>query len=174
MVDLDPFLAAGRLLYDGPWVAERLAAVGDFAERHPGLVHPVTLQMLRSGHRFDAVDAFRGLYRLRELRAQTAPAWAAMDVLAVPTVPTTFTVAEMLADPIHRNTVLGTYTTFANLLDLAAIGAARRAYRRRTAARHHPARRPRARTPGWRRLAAALEPILLRRPSAEGGGRASG
>ena len=120
-MDLEPFLAAGRLLYDGPWIAERLAAVGDFAERHPEQVHPVTLQVLRGGHRFDAVDAFRGHYQLRELRTQTAPAWAAVDVLAVPTVPTTFTIAEMLADPIGRNTVLGTYTTFANLLDLAAV-----------------------------------------------------
>jgi allophanate hydrolase len=120
-VDLEPFLAAGRLLYEGPWVAERLAAVGDFADKHPDQVHPVTLRVLRSGRGFDAVDAFRGLYRLRELRVRTAPAWAAMDVLAVPTVPTTFTIAEMAADPIRRNTILGHYTTFANLLDLAAV-----------------------------------------------------
>jgi allophanate hydrolase len=120
-VDLSPFLEAGRLLYDGPWIAERLAAVGDFTDRHPDQVHPVTLQVLRGGRRFDAADAFRGLHRLRELRTQTAPAWAAMDVLVVPTVPTTFTIAEMLADPIRRNTVLGHYTTFANLLDLAAV-----------------------------------------------------
>jgi allophanate hydrolase len=120
-VDLGPFLEAGRMLYDGPWIAERLAAVGDFADRHPDQVHPVTLQVLRGGRRFDATDAFRGLYRLRDLRTQTAPAWAEMDVLAVPTVPTTFTIAEMLADPIRRNSVLGQYTTFANLLDLAAV-----------------------------------------------------
>ncbi len=120
-IDPGPFLAAGRLLYEGPWIAERLAAVGDFAEQHPEQVHPVTLQVLRGGRRFDAVDAFRGLYRLRELRAATAAAWAEMDVLAVPTVPTTFTIAEMAADPVGRNTVLGHYTTFANLLDLAAV-----------------------------------------------------
>jgi allophanate hydrolase len=120
-VDLAPFLAAGRLLYDGPWIAERLAAVGDFADKHPDQVHPVTLDVLRGGRGFDAVDAFRGLYRLRELRARTAPAWSAMDVLLVPTVPTTFTIDEMVADPIQRNSVLGHYTTFANLLDLAAV-----------------------------------------------------
>jgi allophanate hydrolase len=120
-IDLSPFLAAGRLLYEGPWIAERQAAVGDFAETHPGQVHPVTLQVLRSGPGLTAVDAFRGLYRLRELRAQARPAWTAMDVLAVPTVPTTFTIAEMEADPIARNAVLGHYTTFANLMDLAAV-----------------------------------------------------
>ncbi|GGK76452.1 hypothetical protein Sme01_20930 [Sphaerisporangium melleum] len=120
-VDLTPFLAAGRLLYQGPWIAERLAAVGDFAAANPGELHPVTRQVLGGGSGLTAVDAFRGLYRLRELRAATRPAWSAMDVLAVPTVPTTFTVAEMLDSPIERNTVLGHYTTFANLLDLAAV-----------------------------------------------------
>jgi allophanate hydrolase len=158
-VDLGPFLEAGRLLYDGPWVAERLAAVGDFADRHPDQVHPVTLQILRRGRRFDAVDAFRGLYRLRELRAQTAPAWAAMDVLAVPTVPTTFTVAEMLADPVHRNSVLGTYTTFTNLLDLAAVALPAG---RTTAGRPHGITllAPAGRDAWLAGLAAGLEPIL--------------
>ncbi|WP_371780054.1 allophanate hydrolase [Streptosporangium subroseum] len=120
-VDLDPFLAAGRLLYDGPWLAERIAAVGDFVFRNPDRVHPVTLKVLSNGGDLSAVDAFEGLYRLRALRARTRQAWASMDVLAVPTVPTTYTVAEMLEDPIKRNGVLGHYTTFTNLLDLAAI-----------------------------------------------------
>ncbi|MGW4640498.1 allophanate hydrolase [Sphaerisporangium sp. NPDC004334] len=120
-VDLDPFLAAGRLLYQGPWIAERLAAVGEFAARHPGELHPVTREVLGGGAGLSAVDAFEGLYRLRALRAKTRRAWAAMDALALPTVPTTFTVAEMLESPIDRNTVLGHYTTFANLLDLAAV-----------------------------------------------------
>ncbi|MEW9532375.1 allophanate hydrolase [Microbispora sp. NPDC049125] len=120
-VDLGPFLAAGRLLYDGPWIAERLAAFGDFAARNPGEVHPVTREILSKGAGLTAVDAFTGLYRLRALRAETRRAWASMDALAVPTVPTTYTVAEMLDSPIERNTVLGHYTTFTNLLDLAGV-----------------------------------------------------
>lgn len=120
-VDLDPFLAAGRLLYEGPWLAERLAAVGDFVARNPGEVHPVTLKVLSGGGALSAVDAFEGLYRLRALDAETRKAWASMDVLAVPTVPTTFTIAEMLESPIERNAILGHYTTFTNLLDLAGI-----------------------------------------------------
>ncbi|GAA3827057.1 allophanate hydrolase [Sphaerisporangium flaviroseum] len=120
-VDLEPFLAAGRLLYDGPWIAERLASIGGFADRNPGLVHPVTRKILANGTGLSAVDAFQGLYRLRALRAETRQAWASMDALAVPTVPTTFTIAELLESPIDRNAVLGHYTTFANLLDLAAV-----------------------------------------------------
>ncbi|MEV7964528.1 allophanate hydrolase [Sphaerisporangium sp. NPDC088356] len=120
-VDLDPFLAAGRLLYEGPWIAERLAAVGEFAARNPDELHPVTRKVLSNGTGLSAVDAFQGLYRLRALRAETRQAWASMDALAVPTVPTTFTIAEMAESPIDRNTVLGHYTTFTNLLDLAGV-----------------------------------------------------
>jgi allophanate hydrolase len=119
--DLGPFLAAGRMLYGGPWLAERLAAVGDFAQQHPDQLHPVTREVLLSGRDFTAADVFRAQYRLRELQLRTAPAWDAMDALAIPTVPTTFTIAEMAAGPIARNTILGHYTTFANLLDLAAV-----------------------------------------------------
>ena len=44
-----------------------------------------------------------------------------MDVLVLPTIGTTFTVDEVLADPIATNTKLGHYTHFGNLLDLCAI-----------------------------------------------------
>jgi Asp-tRNA(Asn)/Glu-tRNA(Gln) amidotransferase A subunit family amidase len=121
VLDISDFLLAGKLLYEGPWVAERLAAVGDFATAHPDLVHPVTRAVLDSGRGYSAADAFRGLHRLAELRAATRAAWESVDVLLVPTVPTTFTVGEMLADPVRRNSVLGHYTTFCNLLDLCAV-----------------------------------------------------
>ncbi len=120
-LDISDFLHAGKLLYEGPWVAERLAAVGDFAAAHPDLVHPVTRAVLDSGRGYSAADAFRGLHRLAELRAATRAAWESLDVLLVPTVPTTFTVREVLADPVRRNAMLGHYTTFGNLLDLCAV-----------------------------------------------------
>ena len=120
-LDITDFLAAGRLLYQGPWVAERLAGVGDFVTAHPDQVHPVTRAVLDSGRGYSAADAFGGLHQLAGLRAKTRPVWEAVDVLVVPTVPTTFTVDEMLADPVRRNSALGHYTTFCNLLDLCAI-----------------------------------------------------
>ena len=120
-VDMEPFLAAGSLLYEGPWLAERLAAVGDFLDAHPDQVHPVTRRVLEPGRRITGVDVFRGLHRLAELRAETARVWRGIDVLAVPTVPTTYTQAEMAADPVGRNADLGRYTNFCNLLDLAAV-----------------------------------------------------
>ena len=120
-VDLEPFLAAGELLYTGPWVAERLADLGPFLEAHPDDVLPVTRAVLESGRRFSAADAFRGLHRLQELRARCDRLWADADALLVPTVPTTFTRAEIADDPIGRNLELGRFTQFANLLDLAAV-----------------------------------------------------
>jgi allophanate hydrolase len=118
---LAPFLAAGELLYAGPWVAERLVEFGDFLADHRADVLPVVAEIIAGGARFDAMDVFRAQYRLAELRTEVASAFEAMDVLVLPTVGTTFTVPEVLADPVRTNTVLGHYTHFGNLLDLCAV-----------------------------------------------------
>ncbi|MGW4944778.1 allophanate hydrolase [Actinoplanes sp. NPDC004185] len=120
-IGIAPLLEAGDLLYRGPWVAERLADLGDFLDAHPDAVLPVTRQVLESGRRFTAADAWRGVHRLRELQAWTERLWDTVDVLVLPTVGTTYTHAEIAADPIGRNLDLGRYTQFANLLDLAAV-----------------------------------------------------
>jgi allophanate hydrolase len=120
-LDMAPFHAVARLLYDGPWVAERAAAVGAFAAANPDAVHPVTRSILAGAARFSAVDAFRGLYLLAELRRATEPVWESVDAIAVPSAPNFPTVAELDADPIGPNARLGAYTNFVNLLDLAAL-----------------------------------------------------
>ena len=120
-IDLTAFLDAARLLYEGPWVAERYAAVGEFIAAHPSEIHPVTREIIGSGGKASAVDAFRAFYRLVELRAKASAAMAQVDVLAVPTAPAAYTVAEVEADPIRLNSRLGTYTNFVNLFDLAAL-----------------------------------------------------
>jgi len=118
---ITPLLDTAQLLYDGPWIAERAAAFGDFAAEHPGALHPVTQRILDGAARFTAVDAFRGLYRLAEHRRAAEAFFARFDVLAVPSVPNFPTLAELEADPIGPNARLGTYTNFVNLLDLAAL-----------------------------------------------------
>ena len=115
-----PFLAAGELLYQGPWVAERLAEFGDFLNQHPGSVLPVIRTILDGGSKYSAVDVFKAEHRLGELRTQVAALWHEMDVLVLPAIGTTFTVDDVLADPIGANTKLGHYTHFGNLLDLCA------------------------------------------------------
>uniref|UniRef100_A0A5Q5BKV2 Amidase n=2 Tax=unclassified Mycobacterium TaxID=2642494 RepID=A0A5Q5BKV2_MYCSS len=120
-VSLEPFLAAGALLYQGPWVAERLVEFGDFLAGQPDSIHPVVRDILRGGQRYTAVDAFAALQALQELKAVVGRQWQQMDVLVVPTIGTTFTVDEVLERPIETNTVLGHYTHFGNLLDLLAV-----------------------------------------------------
>jgi allophanate hydrolase len=120
-VDLAPFHEAGDLLYGGPWVAERDADLGDFIRANPGSVLPVIREIIVGGPQYSAVDTFRAQHRIARLRHQVHAVWDHVDALLLPTVGTTFTVAEMLADPIDRNTMLGHYTRFGNLLDLAAI-----------------------------------------------------
>ena len=120
-IPLGPLLEAGDLLYGGPWVAERLAGLEDFLDSHPEAVLPVTRAVIERGRDFDAVAAFRARHRLQELRAWCARLWERVDLLLLPTVPTTFTRAEIAEQPVARNLVLGRYTQFTNLLDLAAI-----------------------------------------------------
>jgi allophanate hydrolase len=120
-VPIDPLVEAGDLLYTGPWVAERLAGLEDVLATYPDDVLPVTRAVVERGRDVTAVDAFRGRHRLQELRAQCNRVWARADVLLLPTVPTTFTRAQLAEEPVARNLVLGRYTQFANLLDLAAL-----------------------------------------------------
>lgn len=121
LVDLAPFLIAAELLYAGPWVAERTAAVGEFLTARPDAFWPTTRAVIESGRRFSAVDAFIGQYRLAELARAAAAVWDKVDVLLLPTTPTIYRVDELTAEPILLNSRLGTYTNFVNLLDLCAL-----------------------------------------------------
>ncbi|KAA0595372.1 allophanate hydrolase [Azospirillum lipoferum] len=120
-IDFAPFAEAAALLYSGPWVAERTAAVGEFLADYTDAGLEVTRGIIEGGHKHDAVGCFRAMYRLEALRRDTAPVWDAIDLLAVPTTGTIYTVAEVMADPVTLNTNLGTYTNFTNLLDLCGI-----------------------------------------------------
>ena len=113
---------AGELLYDGPWVAERLTELESWIDAHPTSLLPVTATVLG-----DARDKTCGrcVPRVssadRTWRASLAPIWDAVDAVVLPTVPTTPTVADTLADPHAMNTRMGRYTMSGNLLDLAGV-----------------------------------------------------
>lgn len=120
-IDYAPFRECAQLLYGGPFVAERLAAVESFFTEHAGDMDPTVRGIIEGAKRFSAVDAFRGQYELEELRQRTLREWAKMDLMLLPTAPTIYKVDEMLADPVTLNSNLGRYTNFVNLLDCAAI-----------------------------------------------------
>ena len=119
--DFEPFAEVARALYDGPWVAERYAAVKSLIESNPGALHPVTRAIIEGARKFDAVAAFEAFYRLADQKRKAARVWSEFDAMLVPTMPRPYTIAEVEADPIRLNSRLGTYTNFVNLLDLCAI-----------------------------------------------------
>jgi allophanate hydrolase len=120
-IDLEPFFEAALMLYEGPWIAERFSAVGQFIADHPRDVDPIVREVIMGGRDRTAVEAFAAQHRLAELRRVTRPLWESADALLTPTAPTLYTAAEIAEEPIARNALLGTYTNFVNLLDLCAI-----------------------------------------------------
>ncbi|HEY8333685.1 MAG TPA: allophanate hydrolase [Tardiphaga sp.] len=119
--DLEPFHETARLLYDGPWVAERLLVIRDLLASAPDAIHPVTREITIAGARQSATDTFAALYKLQGLKRTAEIAFADIDALVLPTAPTAYTTAQVLANPIELNSRLGTYTNFVNLLDLCGL-----------------------------------------------------
>ena len=120
-IDYTPLAQAASLLYDSALVAERYAAIRPFFDAHEEDVLEPVRSIIASGKRFSAADLYDTQTRLRALGQQAAAMWADIDVLLVPTAPTHYTIADMLADPVVLNRNLGAYTNFVNLLDYAAL-----------------------------------------------------
>src|SRR5436309_5411713 len=119
--DLVPFIETARLLYEGPWVAERYLVIRDLLASAPDSIHPVTREITAAGARLTAADTFASLYRLQALRRVAERAFANFDAMVLPTAPTAYSTAQVLANPIELNSRLGTYTNFVNLLDLRGL-----------------------------------------------------
>ncbi|MGX4774572.1 allophanate hydrolase [Bradyrhizobium guangdongense] len=119
--DLEPFYETARLLYEGPWVAERYLVTKDLLASAPDAIHPVTREITAAGARLTAAETFSALYRLQGLLKIAERTFAKIDALVLPTAPTTYTTAQVLANPIELNSRLGTYTNFVNLLDLCGL-----------------------------------------------------
>lgn len=120
-IDFTPFYDVARMLYEGAWLAERLTVIEELLARDPQAVHPVTRKVVEPAAGMSAADAFRGIYRLAELRRVCEPTLGTYDMLCVPTIPTFYSMAELAEDPLVPNANLGTYTNFVNLLDLCAL-----------------------------------------------------
>ncbi|MGF6572762.1 allophanate hydrolase [Paraburkholderia sp. GAS333] len=120
-VDFAPLKAVSALLYDGPWVAERRAALGDFFDSHHEAIDPTVAKVIGKANQFSAVDLFNGQYALADLKRHAESLFDDIDVLIVPTTPTHPLIADVQANPIELNSQLGTYTNFVNLLDLCAL-----------------------------------------------------
>ncbi|HTW36764.1 MAG TPA: allophanate hydrolase [Rhizomicrobium sp.] len=120
-IDIAPLREAAKLLYEGPWVAERTVATEALLASQPSAIHPVVRGILEHGLRFSAAEAFKAEYRLRDFQRAAERLWETIDVLLLPTTPTTYRLRDVLAEPLGLNSNLGTYTNFVNLLDMSAI-----------------------------------------------------
>jgi allophanate hydrolase len=120
-IDIEPFYATARLLYEGPWVAERYLTARALIASSPEALHPVTRQVILAGAHGTAADAFAAFYQLEELRRVRDHTFRAIDVMVLPTAPTIYAIDEVLADPIGLNSRLGAYTNFVNLLDMCGL-----------------------------------------------------
>ena len=120
-VNFSPFYAIAEMLYEGAWVAERYTVIEDLLMKNPDAIHLVTSKIIRHSESLSAADAFRGIYRLAELKRAAEPLMAELDMICVPTIPTFCTVSDLKKDPVTPNSMLGTYTNFVNLLDLCGI-----------------------------------------------------
>jgi allophanate hydrolase len=125
-IDFAPFIETAQLLYEGPWVAERYAAIKEFFDAKPEAIFPTTYKIISNAAKFSAADTYSAMYKLKALQRKAEAVWGDMDmcgidVLVTPTAGTIYTIAEVQADPVQTNTNLGYYTNFMNLLDMAAI-----------------------------------------------------
>lgn len=120
-IDFSPFLEAARLLYEGPWVAERYAAIESMMSEQPEALLPVIRTIIGAAEGKTAVETFKAQYRLQHFFKQSMSLLQQVDILVTPTAGTIYTIEEVLADPIKLNSNLGYYTNFMNLLDCSAV-----------------------------------------------------
>jgi allophanate hydrolase len=120
-IDFAPLYAIAGMLYEGAWVAERYTVIEDLLATNPDAIHPVTRKIILHAESMSAADAFKGFYRLADLKRAAEPILAALDMLCVPTIPTFYSVADLEVDPVTPNSNNGTYTNFVNLLDMCGI-----------------------------------------------------
>jgi len=120
-VDISPLLECARLLYEGPWVAERYAGIENFVRDTPELMNPVVRAIIEPASKLDALSAFKAEYRRKRLQQQARVLLAQFDCLLLPTAGAFFTLQQLADEPIKRNSELGYYTNFVNLLDMSAI-----------------------------------------------------
>ena len=120
-IDFSPLFAIAEMLYAGCWVAERYVATESLLKTNPDGMFPVTRKIIESAESKTAADAFRDFYRLKEFSSSITPVLEQYDALCIPTIPTLATVADLEADAVGPNNMLGTYTNFVNLMDMCGI-----------------------------------------------------
>ncbi|KAI4178924.1 MAG: hypothetical protein LQ348_005498 [Seirophora lacunosa] len=127
-IEWKPFENAGKLLYEGSFVSERLANLPDsWLEQNRTHLHPVIESIFSAvvARNSTAVDAYRDLQAKALFTRQAEKVFeysaAGVDVVVVPSAPRHWTVKEVLAEPVSTNSLLGEFAHCGNVLDLCAV-----------------------------------------------------
>lgn len=120
-IDFSPFIDAAKLLYEGPWVAERYHAIKEIFDNNPGALLPVIHTIIGKGAEASALDTFDAQYKLAALRRRAEFELNKVDAIVTPTMPRYFSIDEVAKEPVVLNSQLGYYTNFMNLLDCSAV-----------------------------------------------------
>ena len=120
-IDFTPFRDAARLLYEGPWVAERYLATRSIVDKQPDSLLAITRRIIEKGKEYTATDTFSASYQLQMLKQKADLELDKVDFLVTPTAGTIYRIDEVARQPAELNSNLGYYTNFMNLLDYCAI-----------------------------------------------------
>lgn len=121
-ISVDACREIAKLLDSGPRVdAERFASVGEFADQHPQEVEPYIGNLLRAGGDYTASECIEAYEKGETLRNCALTALGDADALLLPTTLSQPTLDEVIIDPRGSNRRLGTYSSFANLVGMAAV-----------------------------------------------------
>ncbi len=119
--DFTPLFKLASLLYEGPWVAERFAAIKGFINKHNIKMDPVVKAIIEKAQGFTSVDVFEAEYLRRDLTREIETAFRGFDAILVPTTPTFPTIQDLTDEPVVENSRLGTFTNFVNFMDWSAL-----------------------------------------------------
>lgn len=120
-VDFSDLFELASLLYEGPWVAERYAAIESFIQQHPAELDPTVRNIILNARGFNAADLFQAQYRRQYLTNKISKDFARFDAVLVPTAPTFPLLEDVAREPVRENSLLGTYTNFVNFMDWSGL-----------------------------------------------------
>lgn len=120
-IDFSLFLEAGKMIFDGPFLAERYASLGEFFKSNRSDVNEVVGGIIDKAQTYSAIDLCNEYYKLKEIQQKASEIFNQIDVMMVPTAGTIYKIADVEKDPVKLNANMGYYTYYANILKLSAL-----------------------------------------------------
>jgi len=122
ILDMTDIQKVAKSLYEGSFVVEREVAIGDFAATHQDELERPLKSILAAAkkQKYSAHQLFDSLHFCKRVE-RTTKERLTNHLLVLPTCTGTWTIDQVLADPIATNSQMGLYTNHCNLLNLSAV-----------------------------------------------------